>query len=98
MSSAGVQQHPVDDEPHEQRLDHLQSRRHQGEHEDRDHGVAMRPEPAQVLAQVLTPLAGRTVGAGGRDAAGGRGCAEASIFRWLRRSVEAPPRVVPTEG
>src|SRR5439155_26662008 len=52
-----VQEHLVNDEPHEQRLDHLQSRDQQRENEQRADGVPMRPEPAQVLAHILTPLA-----------------------------------------
>ena len=53
-----VQQHAVDDEPHEERLDHLEpgdDQREQEEHADR---VAVRPQPAQVIAQVFAPLAG----------------------------------------
>ena len=57
MSSAVFEQHAVDDEPHEQRLDHLQARGDQREHEERADRVAMRPQPAQVFAQVLAPFA-----------------------------------------
>ena len=41
----GIQQHAIDDEPHEQRLDHLQSRhQHCEEKDDRDR-IAVRPQP-----------------------------------------------------
>ena len=47
-----VQDHTIDDEPHEQRLDHLQTGDHQGDEEHRAELVAVRPEPVDVLAQV----------------------------------------------
>ena len=51
-----VQQDAVDDEPHEQRLDHLESRGRQRQREHRRDAVAMRPEPAEILANVLAAL------------------------------------------
>src|SRR5207245_9710454 len=54
-----IEQHPIDDEPHEQRLDHLQSGRQQGEYQKREGGVAIRPQPAQVLSYVRPSLAAR---------------------------------------
>ena len=52
-----VQEHAVDDEPHEERLDHLEPGADQREDEDGADRVAMRPQPAQVVAQVLAPFA-----------------------------------------
>ena len=51
-----VEQHAVDDEPHEERLDHLQAGADEREREDDGDAVAMRPEPAEVLAEILAPL------------------------------------------
>ena len=53
----GVQQDAVDDEPHEQRLDHLQPGADQRQHEQRSDAVAVRPQPTQILAEILTAFA-----------------------------------------
>ena len=55
-SSAGVEQHAVDDEPHEQRLDHLEPGAEERQQEDAGDRVAVRPQPAQVVAKVLAAL------------------------------------------
>jgi len=47
-----IQDHVVDNEPQEQRLDHLQTGDDEGEGKHRTEGVAVRPEPVDVLAQV----------------------------------------------
>ena len=63
-----VEQHAVDDEPHEERLDHLEAGGDQREHEEAGNREAVRPQPVHVVAQVFAPLAGRwpcLVGAGG---------------------------------
>ena len=57
-----VEQDAVDDEPDEQRLDHLEAGGHQREHEDRGDRVPVRPQPAQVLAHGFAPLAATLVG------------------------------------
>jgi hypothetical protein len=51
-----VQEHAIDDEPHEQRLDHLEPGDQQREQENRRHRQPVRRQPAQVLAQVFAPL------------------------------------------
>ena len=51
-----VEQHAVDNEPHEERLDHLKARADQRQSEDHTDAVPMRPEPAEILPQVLAPL------------------------------------------
>jgi hypothetical protein len=53
----GVEQDAVDDEAHEQRLNHLQRCRHEGQNKDRDDASAMRPEPAQVVAEIFAARA-----------------------------------------
>ncbi len=62
LVEGGVQQDAVDDEPHEQRLDHLEPRHHQREEEHQRDAAAMRPEPADVLAEVLAALAAAPTG------------------------------------
>ena len=57
MVQRGVEEHAVDDEPHEERLDHLEPGAEEREPEDGADRVAMRPEPAQVVAQVLAAFA-----------------------------------------
>ena len=57
-----VEQHAVDDEPHEQRLDHLQAGADEREPEDDADAVAMRPQPAQIFAKVLASLAAEPCG------------------------------------
>ena len=52
-----VEEHAVDDEPHEQRLDHLQAGADERETEDDADAVSMRPQPAQVFSKVLASLA-----------------------------------------
>src|SRR5439155_25739065 len=47
----------IDQEPTEERLDHPESSAEQRQHEDHSHRDAVRPQPAQVLAHVLAPLA-----------------------------------------
>ena len=86
----GVQQHAVDDEPHEQRLDHLQSGGQQREQEDRGDRVAVRPQPAQVLAQVLAPF-GSARACGSRWRTLFRGIRAAGRFAPSRRSLRSPP-------
>ena len=51
----GVQQHAVDDEAHEQRLDHLEPGRDQREREEQANREAVRPQPADVVAEILPP-------------------------------------------
>src|SRR2546423_14781462 len=48
-----IEEDAIDHESHEERLDHLQARARQSNEEQRAHGEAMRPEPAQILAHVL---------------------------------------------
>src|SRR5690349_7909787 len=62
----------VDDEAHEQRLDHLQRPRKQREQKYRGDGVAMRFEPTQIVADVLPPIAFRLGGGRGLALLGGR--------------------------
>ena len=59
-----IQQHAINNEPHEQRLDHLQSGAHEGDNQQRADRVTMRPQPAQVLAQILASLAPALAGNG----------------------------------
>ena len=47
----GVEEHAVDDEPHEERLDHLEPGAEQRQDEDSAGREAMRPEPTDVVAQ-----------------------------------------------
>jgi len=51
-----VEQHAVGDEAHEQRLDHLEPGREDGERKDEADRVALRPKPAQVVLEVLAAL------------------------------------------
>ena len=48
-----IQQHAVDDEPHEERLDHFQARRAKGEDRSRHDRKPMRPQPAEIIAHIL---------------------------------------------
>ena len=52
-----IQQNAVNDEPHEQRLDHFQRRDRQRKAKHGGNRPAMRPKPVQILAQILPPLA-----------------------------------------
>ena len=55
----GIQQHPVDDIPHEQRLHHLQARGRQCQAQQCGGRIAIGPQPAQIFAKVLARLAWR---------------------------------------
>ncbi len=50
-----VQEHLVNDEPHEQRFEQLKARGQQRENKERADRVTMRPQPAQILPHMLTP-------------------------------------------
>ena len=65
----GVEQDAIDDEPDEQRLDHLEAGGHQRQHEDRGDREPVRPQPPQVLAHVYPPFAAPLVGRFGFRAA-----------------------------
>src|SRR5262249_43447182 len=52
----GVQQHAIDHEPHEQRLNHFQTGHEQCQDKDRADRISMRPKPPQILAQIFTPF------------------------------------------
>ena len=53
----GVEEHAINDESHEQRLDHLESSRQQSKQENRPNGITMRPKPAEILPGILATLA-----------------------------------------
>ena len=55
----GIEQHAVDDEPHEERLDHLECGDHERQGEQGRDRISMRRQPPRILAQVLTTLAAR---------------------------------------
>jgi hypothetical protein len=63
-----IQQDAIDDEPHEERLDHLQPGADEREQEQRRHPIAMWPQPTQVLAEILTTLAAEQRRLGVRNA------------------------------
>src|SRR6185437_4052813 len=90
-----VEQHVIDDEPHEQRLDHLQSAADQREQKEERDRIAVRFEPAQILAHVLAACAlayralVRCCGCG--IDAGGQAL---EPFRRVGRVVETPALVV----
>jgi hypothetical protein len=52
-----VQQHLVDDVPHEERLHHFQAGDDQRQRRDDDDRATVRPEPAEVFAEILLPVA-----------------------------------------
>ncbi len=52
-----VEQHSINDEPHEERLEHFKSRSQQRQDKECHDRVTMWPKPAAVLAQILAPLA-----------------------------------------
>ena len=56
-AQAGVEQDAIDDESHEERLDHLEAGREQREQKEEGDGKSMRPQPADVLAEVLPTFA-----------------------------------------
>ena len=57
-AQAGVEQDAIDDESHEERLDHLETGGQQREQKEEGDGESMRPQPADVLAEVLPTFAG----------------------------------------
>ena len=99
-----VEQDAIDDEPDEERLDHLQAGAGKAESEHEDDREAVWPQPPAVGAEKLTAAAGqkafrfrRRVGAAG-VAAGGS--IDRALFRRrsFRGGVEAMLLVIPDEA